>query len=84
MLNQDFSAYLAVAGGFDTPKIFGSSATVVRNKLGGLSESQGSAIQKGDVLPVPKLTNTDVKNELEFNWVPRFLFLNILMKSVCL
>lgn len=67
-----FRAYLAVAGGFDTPKVFGSSATVVRNKLGGLSESQGSAVQKGDVLPVPKLTNTDVKNELEFNWVPRF------------
>jgi allophanate hydrolase len=35
-------AYLAIAGGFAAPKTFGSSATVVRNKLGGLAKDDGS------------------------------------------
>ena len=42
-------AYLAVAGGIDTPPVLGSRATYVRGRLGGL---QGRALRKGDRLPL--------------------------------
>ena len=41
-------AYLAVAGGFTIPPQFGSSATVVREKIGGLN---GAKLQEDDLLP---------------------------------
>lgn len=41
-------AYLAVAGGFNIPPSFGSSATVVRENIGGLG---GGKLQAGDHLP---------------------------------
>jgi antagonist of KipI len=41
--------YLAVAGGFDVPKVLGSRATYVRAALGGVD---GHAVRRGDVLPV--------------------------------
>jgi biotin-dependent carboxylase-like uncharacterized protein len=41
-------AYLGVAGGFDIPQSFGSCATVMREKLGGLT---GDKLQSGDILP---------------------------------
>jgi len=41
-------AYLSVAGGFNIPVSFGSSATVVREKIGGLI---GNKLQAGDLLP---------------------------------
>lgn len=41
-------AYLSVTGGFDIEPSFGSSSTVVREKIGGLN---GSKLQAGDVLP---------------------------------
>ena len=41
-------AYLSVAGGFSIPPSFGSSATVVREKIGGLN---GDKLQAGDLLP---------------------------------
>ena len=40
--------YLAVRGGFQLSPMFGSTATVVREKLGGLS---GAALQAGDHIP---------------------------------
>ena len=40
--------YLSVAGGFDIEPSFGSSSTVVREKIGGLN---GGKLQAGDVLP---------------------------------
>ncbi|TNF90279.1 MAG: biotin-dependent carboxyltransferase [Gammaproteobacteria bacterium] len=40
--------YLAVAGGFDIEPSFGSSSTVVREKIGGLN---GDKLQAGDHLP---------------------------------
>ena len=40
--------YLAVAGGFDIAPSFGSSSTVVREKIGGLN---GDKLQAGDQLP---------------------------------
>lgn len=55
-------AYLAAPGGFDAPKVLGSSATVVREELGGL-EGLGLPLAKGatlsyhaDVLPVRELS----------------------------
>ena len=41
-------AYLAVSGGFKIPPSFGSSATVIREKVGGLN---GNKLQTGDQLP---------------------------------
>lgn len=41
-------AYLAVASGFDIPHSFGSSSTVVREKIGGI---HGDKLQAGDHLP---------------------------------
>lgn len=41
-------AYLSVAGGFDIAPSFGSTATVVREKIGGLN---GDKLQVGDFLP---------------------------------
>lgn len=46
---QGARAYLAVAGGFDIPPSFGSTATVTREGIGGL---QGKALANGDQLPV--------------------------------
>lgn len=40
-------AYLAVAGGFDIPKVMGSQSTYMKAALGGLD---GRKLQKGDVL----------------------------------
>jgi biotin-dependent carboxylase-like uncharacterized protein len=42
-------AYLAAPGGFDAPKVLGSSATVVREELGGL-DGMGRALSKGQTL----------------------------------
>lgn len=42
-------AYLAAPGGFTAPKVLGSSATVVREQLGGL-DGMGLALAKGTVL----------------------------------
>jgi antagonist of KipI len=42
-------AYLAVAGGIETPPVLGSRATYVRGRLGGLD---GRALRKGDRLPL--------------------------------
>jgi len=44
-------AYVGVAGGFRIPESFGSTATVVREGIGGLS---GSKLQAGDTLPCPE------------------------------
>jgi biotin-dependent carboxylase-like uncharacterized protein len=41
-------AYLGVAGGFDIPPSFGSTATVMREGIGGLD---GGKLKVGDVLP---------------------------------
>jgi len=42
--------YLAVSGGFDIVPSFGSSSTVLREKIGGLN---GDRLQAGDLLPCP-------------------------------
>ncbi|SJL82586.1 biotin-dependent carboxyltransferase family protein [Vibrio palustris] len=45
-------AYLAVKGGFCVPNILGSSATVMRDELGGLT-TKGEALKANDCLPYP-------------------------------
>ena len=45
--SEGVRAYLAVAGGFDIEPSFGSSSTVVREKIGGI---QGDKLQAGDQL----------------------------------
>lgn len=67
-----FRAYLAVAGGFNTTKVFGSCATVVRNNLGGLKEHQGSPLQNGDVLPIAKQMSHLTRSNIKPQWVPRY------------
>lgn len=47
-------AYLAVAGGFAIPPAFSSTATVVREAIGGLN---GKALQKNDQLPLNSATS---------------------------
>ncbi|MEH6824342.1 MAG: biotin-dependent carboxyltransferase family protein [Motiliproteus sp.] len=47
-------AYLAVAGGFDIPLSFGSSATVNREAIGGLD---GGKLKPGDLLAVTRLSD---------------------------
>ncbi|KAE9639268.1 biotin-dependent carboxyltransferase [Pseudomonas sp. PB103] len=42
-------AYLAAPGGFEAPKVLGSSATVVREELGGL-DGMGLSLAKGSAL----------------------------------
>lgn len=44
--------YIAINGGFDVPLSFGSTATVIREKVGGLSRNglSGSTLQIGDTL----------------------------------
>jgi len=46
--SEGVRAYLAVAGGFDISPSFGSSSTVVREKIGGI---HGDKLQAGDHLP---------------------------------
>lgn len=45
-------AYIAVAGGFDLPKVMGSNATYLRAGIGGLN---GRALQLGDSIPCKAL-----------------------------
>jgi biotin-dependent carboxylase-like uncharacterized protein len=42
-------AYVAVAGGIDTPPVLGSRATYVRGRLGGV---EGRALRRGDRVPL--------------------------------
>jgi len=46
--SRGMRAYLAVAGGLDIPAVLGSTATVVREAMGGLN---GNKLQSGDFLP---------------------------------
>jgi 5-oxoprolinase (ATP-hydrolysing) subunit C len=62
--------YLGVAGGFDIPPRFGSLATHLRSRLGGL---EGGLIKPGDVLPLaaettPALPDRRVSPPVRPNW----------------
>ncbi len=51
-------SYLAVAGGFHIEESFGSTATVVRESLGGLA---GDKLKAGDVLPANSVSDVVAK-----------------------
>ncbi|KKO46213.1 allophanate hydrolase [Arsukibacterium ikkense] len=51
MVSQGLRAYLAVAGGFGLTPHFGSTATVMREGIGGLQQN-GGKLQAGDILPI--------------------------------
>lgn len=65
-------AYLAVRGGFRVTKHLGSTATVVREALGGLDQ-KGSALKAGDLLPFTShsLPNTKPK-QMTFRFKPDY------------
>ena len=50
-------SYFGTADGFDIPPSFGSSATVVREHIGGLN---GDKIQAGDQLPCPTISQRKI------------------------
>lgn len=52
-LRNGLRSYLAVAGGFNVPKVMGSRATSIRYRVGGF---HGRALQDGDVLPLRSAT----------------------------
>jgi len=55
--NSGCRAYIAIAGGFDIAKQFGSQATVSREGIGGL---QGGPLQKADLLPCSNHRDLDL------------------------
>ena len=55
---QGCRAYLGVAGGFQIPESFGSTATVVREKIGGLT---GDKLQAGDQLPCAEVPQREAR-----------------------
>jgi len=67
-------AYIAFAGGINTPIIMDSKSTYLRAKIGGL---EGRAIQKGDIITFGEMTNYSKKlfQQIEkhpFNWSINF------------
>jgi 5-oxoprolinase (ATP-hydrolysing) subunit C len=63
-------AYLAAAGGFDTPAVMGSRATHMRSMMGGI---EGRMLRAGDVLPaisqVPERGRTSFEAIIEAPWL---------------
>lgn len=56
--------YLAVLGGFDIKKEFGSNSTTIKEKLGGLD---GDKLKKGDILPYKnRVCNYTMRLKKEF------------------
>ena len=58
---EGMRTYLLIAGGFDMPKILGSSSTFT---LGGFGGHGGRALRTGDVLGVNKAARTACKTRL--------------------
>ncbi|MDP7593424.1 MAG: biotin-dependent carboxyltransferase family protein [Litorilituus sp.] len=57
--SEGVRCYIAVYGGFTVPPVFGSSATVCRENIGGLS---GGKLAVGDIIPYEKkLEVSDIK-----------------------
>ena len=70
--------YLAVQGGFDIEPSFGSSATVCRERLGGLS---GEKLAVGDILPCNEVTKSSKLVNLKwlrFRWIRALHFIGYL------
>jgi biotin-dependent carboxylase-like uncharacterized protein len=63
MASEGIRGYLAVSGGFTIAKQFGSSATVCREKIGGLS---GEALKTDDFLPCQQYSSDQIKKMHNF------------------
>ncbi|MFV0573862.1 MAG: biotin-dependent carboxyltransferase family protein, partial [Vibrio sp.] len=67
-------AYLAIQHGIAAPKIYGSCATVVRDQLGGLDESQGKALKKGDMISSTSTLDSNLSAMFSAKFTPaRFI-----------
>ncbi|GBC69601.1 KipI antagonist [archaeon HR01] len=65
-----FRAYVAIAGGIDVPKFFGSKSTCLWGKYGGFN---GRALQKGDEVRVGSVRDRDIMGrKLKPGLIPRF------------
>ena len=76
-------AYLAIKSGFNIEPIFGSTATVTRERLGGLN---GQALQENDLLPadnrdsfsnqkrVPHSFLPEYKKQIDLEFIPSYQF----------
>lgn len=64
-------AYLAVKGGFNIPKKYGSSSTVKRNFLGGL-DGAGGNLQSGDRLAVFEQGNNFIARKMPSQFIPDY------------
>lgn len=64
-------AYLAVQGGFNIPLHLGSSATVVREQLGGLHQN-GQALIKGDQIHYSRSNTKLNSQQLSFRFTPDY------------
>jgi len=72
-------AYLAVVGGFQIPLSFTSSATVCREKMGGL---QGTALINNDFLPINALTKYDETDfTLNYQYRPTYSK-NVVLRTI--
>ncbi len=60
-VSQGLRAYLAIAGGIDTPQVLGSRSTHVASCIGGVN---GSALATGDVLDLGKPSSTAVSGNV--------------------
>ena len=63
--SQGCRSYLGVAGGFQISPSFGSSATVMREKIGGL---RGEKLTANDRLPCPKTKQLERQGLSEADW----------------
>lgn len=63
-------SYLAIKNGFSVPEELGSSATVTRDELGGLSE--GRALAAGDVLPISPHLVSHKPVQMTFRYKPDY------------
>ncbi len=65
-----FRTYLAIAGGIDVPKFFGSKSTCLWGKYGGYN---GRSLQKGDTLRVGSVQDRSIAGRrLKSIYIPRF------------
>ena len=61
--------YMGIAGGFNVEPVFGSSATVVREHLGGLS---GQALKANDIINAQKTNTFKHQRRVPFAFVPAY------------
>lgn len=66
-----FRAYLAVSGGFQTPLVLGSRATVMRDQLGGVA-GDGKPLQAGDELPCGHLQQESLSRQIPQSYLPQW------------